>query len=301
MEQNDLIQKWLNDELSPSELEQWKALEDAPFMEQLLADAKAFKASDQSDIASFESLKARLPEKEAKEQPKERYWLRIAAVLVIGLALWFGLSNGSGVVLDAAAGELVVHELPDQSQVQLNAGSRLTYNEKRWEDERSLQLQGEAFFDVEKGATFEVETTLGTVRVLGTEFNVRQRNGLFQVRCFEGRVAVEVLGQTTELTPGQGLRLLGEEVSTFEHDAMAPSWLDQQSQFEALPYRYVVAELERQYKITIQYPQDLQNELFTGGFSHRSLDAALRAIAVPMELEVASSTQASVTFKKRAP
>jgi len=227
MEQNDLIQKWLNNELSPSEQQQWEAMEDAAFMEQLLADAKAFKASDRSQVASFESLKARLPEKEAEEQPKERYWLRIAAVLVIGLALWYGLGDHSGVVLDATAGQQLVHELPDRSKVQLNAGSRLTYKEKNWQDDRSLQLQGEAFFDVEKGATFQVETTLGTVQVLGTEFNVRQRNGLFQVRCVEGRVAVEVLGQTKELTPGQGQRLLDEEVSLFGHDAMAPTWLEE--------------------------------------------------------------------------
>lgn len=300
MEQKDLIQKWLNNELSPSEQQKWEALEDAAYMEQLLKDASAFKASVQSQVASFDSLKERLPQP-AAQKPKERYWLRIAAVLVVGLALWFGLSDRSGVVLDAPAGEQMVHQLPDRSKVQLNAGSRLTYNQKNWQDDRSLQLQGEAYFDVEKGATFQVQTTLGTVSVLGTQFNVRQRNGLFQVRCFEGRVAVEIRGETTELLPGKGLRLMGEEVSLFDHQDAAPSWLAQNSQFKALPYRYVVAELERQYKISITYPQDLQDELFTGGFSHRSLDAALRAIAAPMELEIASSTKASVTFKKRAP
>jgi len=300
MKQDDLIKKWLNDELTEAERAQWETVEDRSFMERLVADAQAFRAADQSQPESFSRLKDRLPEKPTPEK-QERYWMRIAAVLVIGLALWFGLSDFSGVVLDAPKGEQLSHVLPDRSEVRLNAGSRITYSEKDWESDRSLQLQGEAFFDVEKGATFQVETTIGSVQVLGTEFNVRQRKGLFQVRCFEGKVAVRTGGQTIELTPGQGVRLLGEEVLKITHNNTKPQWLEDQSHFEALPYFMVMEELMRQFDVTIQYPTDLQHELFTGGFDHSSLERALRAVASPMELEVGPTTDATITLKKRAP
>ena len=48
--------------------------------------------------------------------------------------------------------------LPDNSQVSLNALSSVTYNESSWDENRELTLNGEAFFKVEKGSTFEVKT-----------------------------------------------------------------------------------------------------------------------------------------------
>jgi ferric-dicitrate binding protein FerR (iron transport regulator) len=62
----------------------------------------------------------------------------------------------------------------------LNAASKLSFNEKKWADQRALTLEGEAFFKVQKGQTFSVNTTAGVITVLGTQFNVKERKTILK-------------------------------------------------------------------------------------------------------------------------
>src|SRR6187401_2548064 len=66
--------------------------------------------------------------------------------------------------------------LPDGSQVWLNAGSNLDYNNSEFnKDLREVTLSGEAYFDVTKNAAkpFIIHTKKMDVKVIGTAFNVR--------------------------------------------------------------------------------------------------------------------------------
>src|SRR4030095_9403678 len=66
--------------------------------------------------------------------------------------------------------------LPDGSQVWLNAGSNLDYNNLNFnKDVREVSLNGEAYFDVAKnaGKPFIIHTKKMDIKVLGTTFNVR--------------------------------------------------------------------------------------------------------------------------------
>ena len=66
--------------------------------------------------------------------------------------------------------------LPDGSQVWLNAGSNLDYNNSVFnKDLREVTLNGEAYFDVTKNAEkpFIIHTKKMDVKVIGTAFNVR--------------------------------------------------------------------------------------------------------------------------------
>ncbi len=66
-------------------------------------------------------------------------------------------------------------ELPDGTQVWLNADSRITYNENFHGNQREVHLSGEAFFDVvrDESRPFIIHTATIDVKVLGTAFNVR--------------------------------------------------------------------------------------------------------------------------------
>jgi ferric-dicitrate binding protein FerR (iron transport regulator) len=69
--------------------------------------------------------------------------------------------------------------LPDGSQVWLNAGSNLDYNNSVFnKDLREVTLNGEAYFDVTKNADkpFIIHTKKMDVKVIGTVFNVRSYN-----------------------------------------------------------------------------------------------------------------------------
>ena len=59
-----------------------------------------------------------------------------------------------------------------------NVWFKLVWNvnvENKWKNERSVNLDGEGFFKVAKGSKFDVETSAGTVSVVGTQFNVKNR------------------------------------------------------------------------------------------------------------------------------
>jgi transmembrane sensor len=66
-------------------------------------------------------------------------------------------------------------QLPDGTQVWLNADSKITYNENFQGKIREVQLSGEAFFDVvhDEERPFVIHTNVIDVKVLGTAFNVR--------------------------------------------------------------------------------------------------------------------------------
>jgi transmembrane sensor len=66
-------------------------------------------------------------------------------------------------------------QLPDGTQVWLNADSKITYNENFQGIIREVQLSGEAFFDVarDESRPFVIHTNEIDLKVLGTAFNVR--------------------------------------------------------------------------------------------------------------------------------
>lgn len=66
-------------------------------------------------------------------------------------------------------------ELPDSSRVVLNSGSSLEYPDQFGETDRTVYLHGEAYFDVarNKHKPFYVRTDDVTIKVLGTQFNVK--------------------------------------------------------------------------------------------------------------------------------
>ncbi len=89
------------------------------------------------------------------------------------------------------AGEQKKVTLEDGSLLQLNVGTRLTVKMDRALRQVTLE-QGEIFFEVADNPQrpFEVDTPGGTVRVLGTAFNIKARNGEVAIDVKQGRVKV---------------------------------------------------------------------------------------------------------------
>lgn len=98
----------------------------------------------------------------------------------------------------SAGAAISVITLPDQTKVTLNRYSSLTYPDRFKEDRREVQLQGEAYFEVEKDARhpFVVKADPVEVEVLGTHFNVEAYPGDAEVKTtlLEGSVAVNAPG-----------------------------------------------------------------------------------------------------------
>lgn len=116
---------------------------------------------------------------ETKVLPLNRYWLRIAAsvLLVLGLgylsSTLFKTSEGSDLVEVITTDSVTVVYLPDSSKVYLNKNTTLTYPEEFNSNERLVSLNGEGFFEVNPGNVPFIITCHGTrTKVLGTSFNV---------------------------------------------------------------------------------------------------------------------------------
>jgi len=287
MDKDKLTQKWLLDDLNVEEAKAFEALEEASFYKDIVEGASQFKASNYSKMDDFETFKKRM---EASETPvRKLHWttplLRIASVIFIAFGAYYFFLSDNLLTVQTKVAEKTTIELPDTSKVILNAGSEVAYDEKEWASNRKIELKGEAFFDVAKGAKFEVFTEKGTVTVLGTEFNVKQRGSYFEVACFEGIVRVTSGNETKILKVGDNFRLFNGEVISGKHAFESPKWTNNVSHFNRIAVSEVFAEFERQYGIALTLENVDTEQLFTGSFMHDNLENALLAISEPLGLD----------------
>ena len=298
MERDLLLEKYLNGSLSPEEKTIFEARPDYDFNKMLLDDAQAFKASEFSQPTDFESLQAKLPSKPTKRNSLTSPLLRYAAVISIAVASYFLFFYNQTTTFSTQLAQQTTLQLPDASTVTLNALSSISYDKDSWDKSRSIDLKGEAYFKVAKGATFDVVTDLGTVQVLGTQFSVKQRAGYFEVLCYEGKVGVLGLPSTVQLLPGEAIRMLDGQLEAYSFNQPNPSWIDKRSSFNNVPLAQVLAEFERQYDISFITNTINTETLFHGVFVHDSLENALKQITLPLSLTYVINDDNTVKLSK---
>lgn len=297
MNKEDLIKKWLDHNLNTEEQIAFEQLEEYDELIKMNSTLKGFKAPDFPIDETFTTLKPKLK----PETKTAKHWLKpllkIAAVLAIGLSVYY-YSTTIETEIDTAIAQQTTIELPDASTVNLNANSSLSYNKNHWNKNRAVKLNGEAFFKVAKGQVFDVITNDGIVSVLGTEFNVKQRESYFEVTCFEGLVAVTYNKRTLQLKPGHTFRITdGKQFVNEKDNTVEPDWIRGESNFNSVPLKYVFAEFKNQYNLKVNTDQIDNSRLFTGSFTHKDLDLALQSITIPLNLNY-SKSEKSIIIKR---
>lgn len=289
MKNQEYIEKWLADTLTEEERASFELTDDYRNLQRMNNALQRFKPAQFDAAASFDKIKS-ARRKEAKVISLS--WpmiLRVAAVLVLGISVLFYFSDSffgsSELVYETGIGETREVVLPDQSVVTLNAKSSIAFSEANWKKDRTVKLNGEAFFSVEKGEKFEVVTNSGTVSVLGTQFNVKDRDQFYEVICYEGKVKVVGSFNPVQLTAKQAYRELQKQPVQAEYElADSPSWIARESAFESVPLREVISELERQYGVTVNSRDVDLSQLYTGRFPNTELITALKSITIPFGL-----------------
>ncbi len=174
------------------------------------------------------------------------------------------------VTIESPAGQHLEAFLPDQSKVNLNAKSSISYNPYWWKMNRKVKLEGEAFFEVQKGKKFTVVSPIGITQVLGTSFNIFAREEIYKVTCITGTVKVRsLLGYEAIIKPNSKAEIIrnGEiKVSTNIETFPEISWRKNIFLFTATPVHAVFKEIERQYGVTIDSNIN-EESLYTGNFS----------------------------------
>jgi len=296
MNREELISKWLDNNLNNQELKAFKNLEDYDDLVKLNNNLQAFKADDYDTSKQLENVLSAIKSKRQTPTHWFKPLMRVAAILAVCFSLYYYTTTLDTKISTEYAQKTTI-KLPDASSVSLNAKSYLAFNKKDWKHEREVELHGEAFFKVAKGSSFKVKTTSGTVKVYGTQFNVKQRDNYFEVICYEGLVGVTHNSQETKLKPGDSFLIIdGKTIAKEKENRTMPSWLNNASTFRSLPYKTVIAEFERQYHVDITLIGIESEQLFTGSFAHDNMDVALKSITLPLHATY-SKTNNTITLK----
>ena len=209
--------------------------------------------------------------------------MRYAAVLLVIslITVYFYKIQDNNVnafnLIEVPKGQHVSLTLSDGTKVILNAESKLTYPSEFSGKERSVELHGEAFFEVthNKKIPFIVKGSFLNVKVLGTKFNFRSYpNEKAEVTLDEGKVEVESFdfknkrilspGQQILYTPKEGMRLINKtDVS------LVKSWTTGELSFQNKRLDEICAELERKFNVHINIEnKKLTKEVFTCHFKN---------------------------------
>ncbi|WP_299213634.1 FecR domain-containing protein [uncultured Dokdonia sp.] len=284
MKREELIKKWLDNELDAKELQLFEKLDGYEDLLRISNGVQNFRRDSFDTDLELIKLKKAIA---AKNQQKN--WLKPLVAIAAAIVILFGIYHSftmQGTEISTLASQKQEIALPDHSSVSLNSLSSLVYNEKEWDTQREVQLQGEAFFKVEKGSTFHVKTATGLVTVVGTQFTVKDRDELFEVVCYEGAVRVDHLGQSIVLQKGDRyIKMDGITTPNTTTNQSSPSWITNTSSFKSMPYSAVLAEFERQYDVKITATDIDSKQLFTGSFIHDNMDVALKSITLPLNLK----------------
>jgi len=221
-------------------------------------------------------------------QPKViKLYAKWAASIAAMLVLFIGISNyfdSIEVSIQSGFGEQKTVALLDNSEVILNATSSIKYDKKTWKNKRELFLDGEAYFKVTKGNSFTVNTKNGSVTVLGTHFNVNSKADYFNVICYEGKVSVKTATKEYILTPGKGIETTNNTERALQISSNSPNWFNGISEFDNVPLKLVIDELEKQFNITFDRTTINQTRKFSGSFNNKKQKLALAAVFKPMRV-----------------
>lgn len=152
--------------------------------------------------------------------------------------------------------------LPDGTAVWLNTASALRYPTAFNDADRTVELQGEAYFEVAANATqpFRVKTATQEIQVLGTSFNINAytNEGYTVTTLVTGRVKVNTPGKDAGivLEPGQqAIAAHGSQQLSFAR-ATAPdviAWKNGLFLFDNADLETVMRCLERWYDVEVKY------------------------------------------------
>jgi len=203
--------------------------------------------------------------------------------------------------------------LPDGSQVWLNAGSNLDYNNSTFNKElREVSLNGEAYFDVTKNEAkpFIIHTKKMDIRVVGTAFNVRSYNDEKTAEASLIRGSIEVTlkdrkDQKILLKPNEKISINTQEekqisLKTNEKIAIKPrpaipqivvnelkpnptnniipeiAWTQNRLYFEDQSLEDIAPMLEKWFgKTVIIQNQNLKKIRYTGNFENETIENVL--------------------------
>lgn len=224
--------------------------------------------------------------------PYAALWL--LAFIGIGFGIWQGqrmLKGAHPITVERQneKGAPVCYILPDSSRVYLAAGSTIRYPASFSDDSREVNLEGEAFFEIQHHPhkAFIVHSGVMQTRVLGTSFKVLAVDERpMEVAVATGKVAVSVQEEElTTLTPGYKVvldrktkQLSKEQI----HLSSLARWKSGDFVYEKLEMVHIANDLQNRFGIKMEFVDNqIKNNRVTGTFdANQSIENVLKTLAV---------------------
>ncbi|WP_455672228.1 FecR family protein [Phocaeicola sp.] len=175
--------------------------------------------------------------------------------------------------------------LPDGSRIVLNSCSNLRYPNKFVGKARTVELDGEAYFEIARNEKkpFIVNTRDFNVRVLGTQFDIKAypQDEIVSVDVKTGKVQVDLPEAMMRLTAQEQVLIntLSGEYNKRKEEKEVAVWIKGSLRFNRTPIRDVARELERVYNCRITFTADQEfNNLISGEHDNQSLESVLESI-----------------------
>ena len=250
-----------------------------------------------------------------------KYAAAIAAILIVAVAtVWVWNSVQTKTlpqknIVSTKNGSKSKIELPDGTEVWLNVGSRVNYDENYGKEKRELTLTGEAYFDVAHNdkMPFILHTGKMDIKVLGTAFNVKAYpgDGFTEASLIRGSIEVTFPDRPQEkliLKPSDKISILNKEpdsaqaaikvlpaahtdrpaimVSSIQYTPVdsaiiETAWVNNNLIFRSKTFEELSRDIERWFNVTIEVSDTaILSKQFTGTFSNESITDALDALSL---------------------
>ncbi|MGV8094962.1 MAG: FecR family protein [Mangrovibacterium sp.] len=184
--------------------------------------------------------------------------------------------------------------LPDGTTVQLNGGSQLKFSTDIQSKNRTVFLEGEAFFDVtpDHSRPFVVETGNLQIEVLGTSFNVSSYPNDKMVTTYleKGKIKILIDGQKDiYLNPSEALKFeksTGETTKQIITDSRFSDWTRGILNIQGETIEELAKKLERRFDIKINFgDNEVCKHTYSGSIKDENLDTVLEALKFTSSLK----------------
>jgi ferric-dicitrate binding protein FerR (iron transport regulator) len=268
--------------------------EEARMQEALRKSTQRFRAVDPKTQQQWSRLRRAIEQVDAKPvSPRSRLIPRLAfggAVVAVVAAAVYLLTTSQQTLLETFTtrmGEQKEIVLGDGSQITLSYASEIVASEQRPDKPRRLSLTGDAYFKVRHtGTPFIVSTRSADVEVVGTEFNVRQRDGGVEIGVIDGAVKFRIVRDGKDST----LLLMHHQMAVCPRDGFPrrigdisspayPGWMHGKLLLDKTSFLAACRELEMRFGVTITvHDLALREKVMTGILEARNPESGLAAL-----------------------
>lgn len=288
----DLIIKYISNNLSFSEKEAFE--KEMLINEALKKEVDAFQNTwNLTDLyhQSFDEIDVNWRKFEKKKDKIVKFihkkealvWPKVAASILFiaatAFSIWFFTLKNHKDIINTVG----IHQLNDNSTIELNANSTLFTDKKFGISNRNLSLTGEAFFDVSKDHPFPFKIAINNAEivVLGTKFNVYNSNNYSSIELYEGSIALINNEKTIHIKPNERWEFINNKWIQSENLATQPSWTDSEYwNFQNASLEYITSQLEQYYNIDkIIYDSEKREERYTIVLPKQNIEEALHLLS----------------------